>query len=314
MPRFIIASRFKNVADRMPGLERAIWRSEAGLLDLLWGSARRLSPDRASDLGCRVGRLFGVRSRKNRHVLANLATAFPDWPKARVEQVARSSWGEVGRTVAEFPHLAAIAGEPERAQIVDLGGIEAVKASGRPAIFVAPHLANWNLLPIAAVRSGVPLSALYSPQSNPFIDERIKESQRALRCRLIAVEDGRGMLKDLKEGRSIGLLMDQRFDAGEMIPFFGHPAATPVAPARLAVKLGIPFVPCRVERLEGAHFRVSIHPPVQPDSSLEPRMAARSMVEQVNHLFEAWIRAAPEQWLCAKRRWPKASPVGGETA
>lgn len=309
MPRFIIASRLKNVADRVPGLESLLWRSEATLLDLLWACSRRLSPDRASALGDRLGRRFGPRSGKHRHVLTNLATAFPGWPPERVEEVARASWGQMGRTIAEFAHLGAIAGEEARAQIVDLGGLAAVRASGRPAIFVAPHLANWNLLPIAALRSGVPLSVLYSPQSNTLLDERIKKSQAALGCRLIAVEDGRQMLADLKAGRSIGLLMDQRFDAGEMIPFFGRPAATPVAPARLAVKLGIPFAPARVERLEDAHFRVTIHPPIEPDTTIEPRAAARAMVEQVNRLFEEWISAAPEQWLCAKRRWPKQASV-----
>lgn len=312
MPRFILANRLKPLADRLPAAERLLWRSEAALLDLLWAGSRRLSPDRASNLGCRVSSWFGPRSRKHRHVRTNLKVAFPGWPDERIEAVARRSWGQTGRTVAEFAHLETIAREEPRVEIVDLGGIAAVQSSGRPGIFVAPHLANWNLLPIAALRVGVPLSVLYSPQTNPFLDERIKASQVALRCRLIAVEDGRQMLQDLKAGRSIGLLMDQRFDAGEMIPFFGRPAATPVAPARLAVKLGLPFIPARVERLEGAHFRVSVHPPVRPDASLEPRRAARLMVETVYRLFEDWIRAAPEQWLCVKRRWPRDGRSGGE--
>jgi len=30
------------------------------------------------------------------------------------------------------------------------------------------------------------------------------------------------------------------------------------------------------------------------------------MTEAVHHHFEQWIREQPDQWICLKRRWPKA--------
>ena len=45
------------------------------------------------------------------------------------------------------------------------------------------------------------------------------------------------MLRELQQGRSVGLLMDQRYDRGEKIPFFGVPATTTLVPARLALRL-----------------------------------------------------------------------------
>ena len=77
-----------------------------------------------------------------------------------------------------------------RVRVVDLGGLEHIHRMGRPGIFVAPHIANWNLLPLAATHSGIPLTVVYRRQSNPMIDARVAQ------------------------GRSVGLLMDQRYVRG----------------------------------------------------------------------------------------------------
>ena len=42
---------------------------------------------------------------------------------------------------------------------------------------------------------------------------------------------------------------------------------------------------------------------------LDPEAAALGMTAQVNDLFARWIAAAPEQWLCVKRRWPRVAPA-----
>ena len=41
------------------------------------------------------------------------------------------------------------------------------------------------------------------------------------------------------------------------------------------------------------------------------------MTAQVNALFARWIAAAPDQWLCVKRRWPRPRaylPGGGKVS
>ena len=41
------------------------------------------------------------------------------------------------------------------------------------------------------------------------------------------------------------------------------------------------------------------------------------MTAQINTLFARWITAAPDQWLCVKRRWPRPRsylPGGGKVS
>ena len=35
---------------------------------------------------------------------------------------------------------------------------------------MAPHLANWNMLPVGGARAGLPLTVVYRRQSNPQIE------------------------------------------------------------------------------------------------------------------------------------------------
>ncbi len=78
------------------------------------------------------------------------------------------------------------------------------------------------------------------------------------------------MLRELQQGRSVGLLIDQRYDRGEKVPFFGVPATTTVVPARLALRLDLPLIPVRVERRDGARFVITVQRPVEPEPGLEP--------------------------------------------
>ena len=202
--------------DRLPGLRDRLWQFEGDILAQIWRSLGAGDLDAASDCGERLGRLIGPRLRKQQHVLHNLATAFPHWSKLQVETAAPPVCGTLGRVLVEYACLEQICDPAEgRVQLVDLGGVRHVRDSGRPGIFVAPHLANWNLLPIAAVPAGIPLSVVYRRQSNPAIEELMTSWRAALGFGFLEVgEASRGMLRELQQGRSVGLLMDQRYDRG----------------------------------------------------------------------------------------------------
>lgn len=305
---------FGRLGEHLPeggAAERLLWAVEGGLAGALWRTFAALPVERASDLGAALGRRLGPRLRKHRHVLANLAVAFPDWSAEQRAAVAAESWAQAFRMVAELPHLAdLVAGRSGRIEVRDPHGVAAA-LRGRPALFVTAHLGNWNLTPVAAVRAGIKVAVIFRRQTSPRIEALFERARAGLPWRSLEVEEaGRAMLEELKAGRAVGLLPDQRFEEGEPVPFFGHPAPTPVAPARIAVKMGLPFVAARVVRLEGCRFEIRVEPPLEPDGSIRDlRERAFQLTAALNRLFEGWIREHPEQWLCAKRRWPR--PVMG---
>ena len=154
---------------------------------------------------------------------------------------------------------------------------------------------------------GFPLSVVFARRHNPFLENLIERYRNAVPGGFIDARAGpRALMAELAAGRSVGMHMDHRFDTGEMVPFFGIEAPTVTIPARLALKLNVPLIPCQIERLEGARFRLTLHAPIHPDPLIaDAREAARRMTLEVNRRFEEWIRQRPEQWVCARRRWPK---------
>jgi Kdo2-lipid IVA lauroyltransferase/acyltransferase len=289
--------------------ERLLGLVDVALMRLIWLAAGALPVDQASAFGDHVGRSFGPRIGRHRHVLDNLAVAFPDRDDDWLQRTAVAIWGEIGRVLAEYPHLPAICDgdAAARFELVSHFDLEPVRR-GRPAmIFVAPHQANWNLPAMVGRLGNFPLSVLFRRQRNPQLEAQIGRWRNTMPVGFIDAADGpRRILYELAAGRSVGLQMDHRFEAGEPVPYFGIETPTVTIPARLAVKLGTALVPSRIERLEGARFRITLHEPIRADPAIaDPRLAARRMTEQVNAHFERWIRARPEQWICAKRRWPK---------
>ncbi len=296
------------VARWLPRLHHTRWVLQALALLAFWGTCAALPPERATRLGRWLVERLGPRSRKHRHVLRNLWAAFPEQSAAGTAALARQVWGNLGSVLAEYPHLARIC-RTEAAERLDLAvddGVRTLHGDG-PAVFVTAHLGNWELAAgTLAARFGLPLTVVYGPQENPLADRLVQHFRRALGCGLVPKEDSmRALVRELREGRSLGFVVDQRIDGSPLLPFFGVPAATAVSPARLSLRFGCPLVPIRVERLPETRFRVTIEPPIPVPEQGNDEARALAMTRALNERFESWIREQPGQWMCTKRRWSK---------
>jgi KDO2-lipid IV(A) lauroyltransferase len=100
------------------------------------------------------------------------------------------------------------------------------------------------------------------------------------------------------------LLVDQKLNDGIAVPFFGRPAMTAPALALLALHFDCTVLPARVERLHGAHFRLTIEPPLSLARTGNRTADAAALMTEVNRTLERWIRHRPDQWFWLHRRWP----------
>ncbi len=309
MAHFLLS---KSVSQRIEGiavLRRTLWAVEAGLLGLFWGICACLPPDRASNLGRRLLARIGPRLRKSRYMDRNLRLAFPELSDRQRSDLLRQVWGNTGAVFGEYPHLAKLVkatfdGRFDSDPTVDL---EDYRSGRKRAVFVTGHFGNWEITAGMAGQMGVPLTVVYTPIKNVFIDRMLKRRRAALGCQLL---DRNASLPQLigalDQGRALGLIVDHRDDSGVPLPFFGMDKLTTVVPARLALRHGCDLLPVRAERLEGARFRFRIFAPVEPNPNIaSPKDQAVQMMAEVNGLFEEWIRERPEQWLCTKRAWAK---------
>ena len=282
-------------------------RLEAWGAALSFGAFKLLPRDCASALGGALARRIGPTLGVSRHARRNLSRAFPEFPETEIARVVAGMWDNLGRVVAEYPHLRKISvfepGGPVETQGFE--HVDRAVAAGRRMIFFSGHIANWEIGMLAGVQYGISVAQIYRAANNPLIDRMIARF-RSDRGEFIpkGAVGARRAITALRRGTHLALLADQKMNDGIPVPFFGRPAMTAPALAVLALRFDCDVLPLRVERLDGARFRVTVFPPLPLARSGEPHTDAAALMVRVNATLEAWIRDRPEQWLWVHRRWP----------
>lgn len=285
---------------------RLRYRIEAVAAYLLFALMAALPIDAASALGGWLGRTIGPRLAACKKARRNLARAMPELSETARERIVVGMWDNLGRVVAEYPHIVAIGRDPARAELVGAEHLERLAGDGKPGFLVGGHLANWEMAPVAVAHNGLPLAVVYRPPNNPAVDRLIRFARRDISTGLLpkSAEGARALIRLMTAGGHAGLLVDQKMNDGIPVPFFGRDAMTAPAIASLALKYDAPIVPARVERLGGAHFRVTLYPPLELPRTGDRNADIRAVMTRINALLEDWVRQRPEQWLWLHRRWP----------
>lgn len=316
MAKFIIGNAHRDKLFANAVARNALWIIDLVFVGAVMGLFRLLPATCASALGARLGAFFGkIAQHRNRHVRANLTFAFPEKSTAEINRLAREVWKNAGAVLAEYPNLPKI-GDPRRDHIETeiLEQNPAYENPDQPVVFVAAHLANWEVIGAAITQLGIRSCAMYAPLANPWLDRIMRKYRGALGCDLISRDDGlRGFLDGLNAGKSPIIITDRRIEGGKPIPFFGEEKSTSILPARLALRFDVPLVPVQVERLPKARFRVRFHAPLTPnDPKADRDTQAIDLALQVNEKFEKWITARPGEWLCTSKIW-QASVLRAKT-
>jgi Kdo2-lipid IVA lauroyltransferase/acyltransferase len=223
-------------------------------------------------------------------------------------------WDNLGRVMAEYPHLKQIG--RERVEIVNSSLIEGLVRDKKPAIFITGHIANWEAFVAAGQNKlGLTMDVIYRAPNNPWVDKLLNDV-RSQSGDIVTIPKSktsvRPMVESLKQGRYLGMLIDQKYNEGIPVTFFGRPAMTSPAYAQLAQKFGCPLIPGRIERLGGAHFRVTAFAPMALNGTDGKPRPVADICEEAHRLMESWIAERPEHWLWLHRRWRSSALTGAK--
>ncbi len=292
---------------RRPGKLATYWFQALGVrIGLAVFSA--LPIDWASGLGGWIARAIGPRLKISGVAERNLIGALPELTPEERSAILREMWDNLGRTIGELPHLSEFHVYAENGRIEVVGGENAdrLRDDGIGGIFFGGHLGNWEIASLGATQKGLPLTHIYRAPNNPFVEPIL----RRLRAPVggshhpKGKEGARRLVEALRNGGHLGMLVDQKMNDGIAVPFFGRDAMTAPALAQLALRFDCPVVPARVERLGGARFRITLHPPMNLPASGDRHADVAETMRRVNAILESWIRERPGQWLWLHRRWP----------
>ncbi|HEY1491527.1 MAG TPA: LpxL/LpxP family Kdo(2)-lipid IV(A) lauroyl/palmitoleoyl acyltransferase, partial [Steroidobacteraceae bacterium] len=233
----------------------------------------------------------------------NIDMCLPELDAAARKRLLAEHFASLGMGLVEAP--LAWWGTPARmARLIRTEGAEHVHAAlarGRGALLLTGH---FTLLELAgrAVAMITRTGFLYRPPKNEVLAYTLGK----LRCRYgghaIPRDDIRGFISALKSNEAVWYAPDQSFrkKGAQMVPMFGIPAATNTFTSRLAQLTGAPVLPYFLQRLPGSQgYLTTIYPPLENFPTDDPVADA----ERFNHMIEAQVRRAPEQYLWIHRRF-----------
>lgn len=294
-----------------PGLsfpQKLRYGAEAAVFFLFMALFRVIGLEAATALGGFIGRNIFPLLPPDRVARKNLLAAFPEKSDAERDTIRRTMWDNLGRVVAEYPHLEKFSLHGDDPRITLIARTERAPQSykGEPVMFLSGHFANWEMMPMVGEQSGLDGATVVRPPNNPYIADWIAR-QRAINGpdELLAKHNAaRRMLSQLRGGKVLYMLIDQKLREGVAVPFFGRDAMTTPAPAALALKLGATILMATNRRTKGARFQVTVTDGPQFQPSGDEARDIRDLTASLTAQIEEMVRADPGQWLWIHNRWP----------
>jgi len=286
----------------------------ATLLQALGAVAQRCPHAWSLAAGRSMGDIMShvVRTRRRR-VLANLELAMGrSLTSAQRQQIMRQVFHLFGQTLVETLMLPKMVrqGLDRYVQIEGWEHLEKAVQAGRGAVVFTGHFGNWEMVALAQGARGIPMDVVGRPPGDAHLARHLSMTRTLTGNRDISkYEAARPMLRSLREGRTVGLVIDQNVggDRGIFVPFFGRPASTTPALAVLALKTGAPLVPV-FDYPENDRHHIIYDPPLENLPRGRGRADIHALTARVTSIIEEKVRRRPDLWLWMHNRWRSRPP------
>src|SRR5881397_568229 len=263
-------------------------------------------------LGRAVGAIaWALAGSRRRIALRNLEMCLPEKTEAERLAIAREHFGWVGRSLLERGLLWYASPERLKRLIHVEGEVGLADATKRPVMWLVPHFLALDVAG-AAVQLNIarPGASIYQAQSDPVFDAAMRRGRlRFGNAKIFARDETtRPLMRAIRDGAGFFNLPDMDFGERDaaFVPFFGVPAATLLAPSRMARALNMLVQPVVGEMLDGGGgFRVRFLPPLKDFPTDDP--VADTL--RINHWIEEEVRRNPAQYLWVHKRF-KTRPAG----
>jgi KDO2-lipid IV(A) lauroyltransferase len=221
----------------------------------------------------------------------------------------------MGWMAAEFAHFPRYTRENiERIVVLDgFENFDAARRRGKGVLFLTGHTGAWELAPFAQALYGNPLHFLVRPLDNERVDRLVSDYRCLSGNRPIDKNNSaRAMLKILREGGTVGILMDHNTsrEEGVFVDFFGVPACTTTGLARVALHTDAAVVPGFLHWDAALRkYRLRLHPTIELVRTGNEEADIRENTARFTQAIEQFARQYPDQWLWVHKRW-KTRPPG----
>lgn len=263
-------------------------------------------------VGRGLGRMLHVLAASRRKIARrNLELCFPEKSEAERFALAKEHFLWLGRSILERGVLWFASVDRLKRLIHVEGDVTLAERSDRAVMWLVPH---FMALDVAGVATQIfqrrQVASIYQEQSNAVMDAAIRRGR--LRFNQGEVfprsDSAKPLIRAIRKGWAFFNLPDMDFGERDaaFVPFFGVPAATLLAPSRMARALDMVVQPVVAEMLPGgAGYRVRF---LDAWAGF-PSEDALADTAAMNRWIESEIRKDPAQYLWVHKRF-KTRPAG----
>ena len=253
--------------------------------------------------------LFLLVKSRRRIALTNLRLCLPHLSEAERRTIAKKHFQAYARSVLERALLwwAPVSRLRRLIHVEPRVPLDVIQSG--PTILLCPHFVSLDVAGVAVVLE-TNLCSIYTKQQNKVFDDALRKGRlRFGPVRLFSRGEGvKPIIRAMREGLPFFMLPDMDFGEkdAEFVPFFGIPAATLTAPARIAGTVGAKVVPVIATFLPGYKgWKVTFYPPWEDYPGGDIAEATRRM----NAFIEERVLEAPAEYFWAHKRF-KTRPPG----
>jgi KDO2-lipid IV(A) lauroyltransferase len=256
---------------------------------------------------------FYALKRRRNLAISNLAKAYPDKDKKEIFVLAKRCFKSVATTAAEIMLLI-----NEKKSIDDflINKDEILKTIANIAkdnkkgvIFITAHFGNWEILPHFLAIEGYPMIGIGREGDNALIEKNLTKPFREKygNHNVYKNEAMNKMVKTLKNGGNVGLLIDQKMGHANSVltTFFGIKCRTTISVASMKLRYDSLVIPMFAKRQESGKYKIIFYGAAdyRAEDKENKTDKIKAMTQYYNDILERAIKEAPEQWFWMHNRW-----------
>ena len=270
-------------------------------ITFMFGVFKLIGFKNSSNIGFFLGKTLGPIFRSKSLIIKNLKKANI---KGDFEKIASNVLGNYGRIFSEYVHLKNFKND-KLSKYISIEGkeyLDQIKKNKKKVIFISGHFNNFELMAMQIEKEGINCAAIYRPLNNPYLNKVMEKIRKRDICKK-QIKKGRTgtreLVKLLKEGASIALMVDQRVREGEKVTFFNHLATSTTIPAQFIKKYECDLVPIYIERKNKFYFKMYVSKPIK----ISKNKSSFEITKFINQILEKMILKNIDQWIWTHDRW-----------
>jgi len=243
--------------------------------------------------------LYFLDFKRKKYVFTNLDLVFPQKDKKEKKEIAKKFYKNFVLNLFELVKNRNIDKEKLK-NLVEIEGFEHIESYlDKPVIFISAHYGNWELL--ALFLGGVlelPMTVVVRDLDNKFLNKFFKSNRERFNIKTVNKKGAlKKLIKAIKEGRSVGLFVDQNTakNEGEDVEMFGLKALHTPSAALLSKKFELPIIPVFIQRNGKKHKIIFKKPILEKD--------IKKSIQAQSDVIEEMIKQKPQEWYWFHRRF-----------